>query len=503
MEYILPAIKTDEDDAETESTISPYEESQVKDIFPPLNDQPFAGGDLHSIPSFLYQEESRTAEHCSVGSVGVNIQQTPNLATAKIKELKSPFQTYLSAGGSSTQSPSMASESLADNAITSGKWTSMSPPADLGEDYPRQPVTIEAYSGDESSNMLNFPPTYWMAGQNAHSSVWPSSSQPAAAGNEAFANYQVFHGQSTYPYMTPTSFQFQGGMIAEAPNVNDLGGGPSSVEANAPPPPMQPSSHPNAATNAANIVAIRPAQTLQRLGVKRISQASTKKASTCKKCKRDSGNDRTGESHECKKIPCLFKLAGCTKEFEGKNEWKRHVTTQHIIQVVYDCPECDKDFPRKDLYSSHYCRSHLSEGSKGSSNSKSLPQHIAKGIEETKAKAEAIVDAQSPKVIGCFIVGCKEMFSSSDRWLRCLDHVVGHLERSLGNEGMPCSIAIPSNLVDYLVGLKTLEVSGSSLVLGELSNGERARRNKKKLGKRRTRREAPNATKRPKTTHKS
>lgn len=81
---------------------------------------------------------------------------------------------------------------------------------------------------------------------------------------------------------------------------------------------------------------------------------------------------------ETRPYPCPLAPYGCTSTFRSKNEWKRHVSTQHVKLSVYRCPLCPSnasaaekqqqagsgvtlstDFNRKDLFTQHVRRMHM------------------------------------------------------------------------------------------------------------------------------------------------
>jgi len=65
-------------------------------------------------------------------------------------------------------------------------------------------------------------------------------------------------------------------------------------------------------------------------------------------------------------FPCAFSFAGCTSTFGSKNEWKRHIASQHLCLTFYRCSSCPQstvegkgnEFNRKDLFTQHLRRMH-------------------------------------------------------------------------------------------------------------------------------------------------
>ncbi|CAK7197612.1 hypothetical protein SEUCBS139899_000260 [Sporothrix eucalyptigena] len=62
---------------------------------------------------------------------------------------------------------------------------------------------------------------------------------------------------------------------------------------------------------------------------------------------------------------CRFNFAGCNETFSTKNEWKRHIMSQHITPGYYFCAhegcQYPKHFVRKDLFVQHLWRMHTPE----------------------------------------------------------------------------------------------------------------------------------------------
>ncbi|KAL1975900.1 hypothetical protein VTN31DRAFT_4292 [Thermomyces dupontii] len=84
-------------------------------------------------------------------------------------------------------------------------------------------------------------------------------------------------------------------------------------------------------------------------------------------------NDGAGRA---KSFICSFRHYGCDSTFGNKNEWKRHINTQHIKQAFWRCnqgscdvsrqqpqqPRVPNDFNRKDLFMQHLRRMHAPWG---------------------------------------------------------------------------------------------------------------------------------------------
>ncbi|KAI4718282.1 hypothetical protein E4T48_05501 [Aureobasidium sp. EXF-10727] len=89
-----------------------------------------------------------------------------------------------------------------------------------------------------------------------------------------------------------------------------------------------------------------------------------------------SSSPRKQQAHKAKAAyPCPFLPYGCPASFSSKNEWKRHLNTQHLSLSTYRCDLCipkpsssstppqTNDFNRKDLFIQHLRRMHCENAS--------------------------------------------------------------------------------------------------------------------------------------------
>lgn len=146
---------------------------------------------------------------------------------------------------------------------------------------------------------------------------------------------------------------------------------------------------------------------------------------------------------------CSFAHYGCTSSFSSKNEWKRHITSQHLQLGTYRCDigDCnlhrrssslalpkrtrpnhrttpsrqkEKDFNRKDLFIQHLRRMHT-------------PQSVSRHDTSTK-KEEAIISQrcwhqqrEPPQHSLCGF--CNQEFKGERSWDERIEHVGKHFER--------------------------------------------------------------------------
>ncbi|KAG5916650.1 hypothetical protein E4U42_007565 [Claviceps africana] len=207
--------------------------------------------------------------------------------------------------------------------------------------------------------------------------------------------------------------------------------------------------------------------------------------SNCKSCKKRMPN--LHDSTPCQALYCLFGFAGCDCRCKGKNEWKRHVKTQHLLSRLYTCPDCpNKNFNRKDLFTQHYIRMHTSQAEKEAVKTKKTTPEFDKMLGDKQAQAERDEGASPPEVPTCLFQGCDARFANDGTaWDKCLDHVSKHLEAMVaGKEAFRAYKFTHQQLAHFETLGAITQGDHDHWVLGPQSNGERARENKKKIGKR-------------------
>ncbi|KAK3360087.1 hypothetical protein B0T25DRAFT_119622 [Lasiosphaeria hispida] len=210
------------------------------------------------------------------------------------------------------------------------------------------------------------------------------------------------------------------------------------------------------------------------------------------------------EAHIKKKhtrpYPCVFDFAGCDSTFASKNEWKRHCSSQHILQHYWICQEKDcinnangaspvptnsmaarasaggskakassstpnntgesgAIFNRKDLYTQHMRRMHMPTGLKStpspSTTSKKSKKAPAAGNANAAWDAQLLSFQQAairsrcslPTLMTCPAANCDLEFSGADAWDLRMEHVAKHCDAAakgqeprvvFGGEGDKC-----------------------------------------------------------------
>lgn len=145
--------------------------------------------------------------------------------------------------------------------------------------------------------------------------------------------------------------------------------------------------------------------------------------------------------------PCPFLPYGCPASFSSKNEWKRHLNTQHLSLSTYRCDLCipkpssssslqpTNDFNRKDLFIQHLRRMHCktSSGTTPTISSIKTARYDCIIIPDTPASLAKQADRcyipppAPPTSTQCIF--CCSTFSGSQAWILRTEHISRHLER--------------------------------------------------------------------------
>ncbi|KJZ70191.1 hypothetical protein HIM_10414 [Hirsutella minnesotensis 3608] len=160
-------------------------------------------------------------------------------------------------------------------------------------------------------------------------------------------------------------------------------------------------------------------------------------------------------------FPCLFHAAGCVSGFPGKNEWKRHINTIHIVEEAWICAEgsCatqvivshqqttpgERPFPcrgrvfnRKDLYISHVGRTHVYLLPEKPKANRKLPSPEQERVATNACHRRVKLPTEKT----CSHEGCSESFRGSMAWDSFLEHVADHLKRSSEIPGSPNPLSL-------------------------------------------------------------
>lgn len=137
-------------------------------------------------------------------------------------------------------------------------------------------------------------------------------------------------------------------------------------------------------------------------------------------------------------FPCPLAMYGCEATFSSKNEWKRHVSTQHIKLGFWRCDLCattvdphdpqsvyHNDFNRKDLFTQHLRRMHAAPANQSHRSQKEYPVNEENIGDHQKRCFQALREA--PARSSCLY--CHETFTGRSSWENRMEHIGRHLEK--------------------------------------------------------------------------
>ncbi|TGZ77943.1 hypothetical protein EX30DRAFT_173645 [Ascodesmis nigricans] len=195
---------------------------------------------------------------------------------------------------------------------------------------------------------------------------------------------------------------------------------------------------------------------------------------------------------------CLYRFAGCEYLFKAKNEWKRHIITQHTQPFTWKCdePMCNEKgkraFKRKDLYGAHLKRCHAPNdkphgGKEHPAYLKVFEVWWKTTVPELQDKAK-MLDRLHPERARC--VFCGRLFKEDKAWDQMLEHVGQHYEGH-GDELEEGRGEVDENLIEWSLKhkvirrlfprvMKTMGQDGQEEFLEyELVDNDRRKRGKK------------------------
>lgn len=138
---------------------------------------------------------------------------------------------------------------------------------------------------------------------------------------------------------------------------------------------------------------------------------------------------------------CIFSFANCHHTFGSKNEWKRHVNSQHLL---FNYWECDRQscvavksvFNRKDLFSLHVRRMHSAGSACAVANEK-----VQEMVERCRRQRRS-----PPPWKKCG--HCGKEWGRGDEFSEKMEHVGAHMERP-GNDK---PWVVDQEIVDWALG---------------------------------------------------
>lgn len=159
-------------------------------------------------------------------------------------------------------------------------------------------------------------------------------------------------------------------------------------------------------------------------------------------------------------FPCAFSFAGCTSTFGSKNEWKRHIASQHLCLQYYRCSECPlsaaegkgNEFNRKDLFTQHLRRMHapfaIKKALKGDSRMQTEWDNHVKKMQQSCL----VTRREPPQQVSCPKHDCQKEFEGHIAWDEWTEHVGRHMEKGdgvrLGVDPMLAKWALDEGIIE-------------------------------------------------------
>lgn len=186
------------------------------------------------------------------------------------------------------------------------------------------------------------------------------------------------------------------------------------------------------------------------------NKGSTKQETHCNLCthapfKDSSSLKKHVAAAHTRPFPCAFAFAGCPSTFGSKNEWKRHIASQHLCLTFYRCSACShagadgkgNEFNRKDLFTQHLRRMHAPFAikkalSKGDGKLQSEWEDHVKEMHSSCLMTRRLPPQRSE----CPKLDCVHAFEGPGSWDEWMEHVGRHMEKGdAGNFGIDLLLA--------------------------------------------------------------
>ncbi|KAI1819107.1 hypothetical protein F4861DRAFT_168431 [Xylaria intraflava] len=137
-------------------------------------------------------------------------------------------------------------------------------------------------------------------------------------------------------------------------------------------------------------------------------------------------------------FPCAFSFAGCPSTFGSKNEWKRHIASQHLCLQFYRCSSCSQsaiegkgnEFNRKDLFTQHLRRMHAPFAIKKAAGKGDGKQQLEWEAQVKSMQQSCLVTRRRPpQSSACPKPDCASVFEGPTSWDEWTEHVGRHMEK--------------------------------------------------------------------------
>jgi hypothetical protein len=160
-------------------------------------------------------------------------------------------------------------------------------------------------------------------------------------------------------------------------------------------------------------------------------------------------------------FPCAFAFAGCTSTFGSKNEWKRHIASQHLCLTYYRCSSCPQstvegkgnEFNRKDLFTQHLRRMHAPFAIKKALTKGDSKLQVEWETHVKEMQASCLVTRRYPPMrSACPKSDCSNVFEGAGSWDDWTEHVGRHMEKGeasrLGVDRLLAKWALDENIIE-------------------------------------------------------
>ncbi len=160
-------------------------------------------------------------------------------------------------------------------------------------------------------------------------------------------------------------------------------------------------------------------------------------------------------------FPCAFSFAGCSSTFGSKNEWKRHIASQHLCLQYYRCSVCPpsnaegkgNEFNRKDLFTQHLRRMHAPFAIKKSIAKGDSKLHSDWELHVRELQQTCLVTRrQPPQRSACPKSDCQNVFEGPGSWDEWTEHVGRHMEKGeaqrLGVDRLLAKYALDEGIIE-------------------------------------------------------
>jgi hypothetical protein len=205
------------------------------------------------------------------------------------------------------------------------------------------------------------------------------------------------------------------------------------------------------------------------------SEKKTRRASRTPKA----STNASFQAEDRRAFPCPLAGYGCTSNFSSKNEWKRHVSTQHIKLGYWRCNLCTpstdpndpetlyyNEFNRKDLFTQHLRRMHAAPKEKSSRTQKHYPVSDD-NLSEHQARCNLRL-RDPPQHSSCLF--CERTFDGPKSWEERMEHVGRHLEKDYTSRVDvldPATWNVDVRLERYLIDEGLIAKDGAGWKIGD------------------------------------